>query len=1093
MTDQASKRPDTAAVLSQLKDFQRDTVEYVFRRMYVDHDCARRFLIADEVGLGKTLVARGLIAKAIDHLWDRSQRIDIVYVCSNTDIARQNINRLNVTGRADFTLSSRITLLPITHENMQQSRLNFISFTPGTSFDLQSNPGWALERQLLYWLLKQPWSLDFTRATRVLHGNAGIDNFRLQVKGFATNTIHSGIADQFAIQIDGRPELRGRFEVLCDQMPKAGAAVPAELHWERNQLIGELRKALAQTCLHWLQPDLVILDEFQRFKHLLQGDGEEASEASQLAHHLFNYQESQDDPATAARVLLLSATPYKMYTLTHEEEQDDHYADFRNTLDFLVPEEQQRMEFRDELKLYREELYSLADLGIEGLLKAKCRLEASLKQVMVRTERLALTGDRNGMLVEVIPDRSSLLPSDLQQYLSLQDIARLIEYEDTLEFWKSAPYLLNFMDDYDLKRKFSKTVDSDPQPPKLKIAVQAAMEGLLNRRDIERYRQVDPGNSRLRYLHRTTIERGAWRLLWIPPSLPYYRGTGAFAEPELASFTKRLVFSCWRVVPKSVAAILSYDAERRMTQTFRKKARNTPEARKKRRPLLRFAFRDGRPTGMSVFGLIYPCWTFADRFDPLRFTQGDVGAGGPLDLDDLVQQIEPQISALLDPLTKRFVDPSRTTPDESWYWAAPLLLDRESDPDRFKKWLNQPDLAERWASQGASGDHVAAAGWRRHIEELRRSIRGKLTPLLLGPPPTDLPRIMAYVAIAGPGVVCLRAFSRLNPAMPAKKMVDLRQFAAPLAHSFLHLFNLPEVIALLRDRQRVVPYWQSVLEYCAGGNLQAVLDEYMHVLLESLGLVGKTTKRIAAGISEEIQRCLTLRTSTVQADVIAASKRRVRFEEPLRLRTRFAMRFGDQDAEDSTEPTRADHVRSAFNSPFWPFVLATTSVGQEGLDFHSYCHAVVHWNIPSNPVDLEQREGRVHRYKGHALRKNIAERFGMAACHSKASPWHEMFDVARQTRPPDQNDLFPFWVAPFGRAKIERHLPTLPHSREVAQLDGLRRALVIYRLVFGQNRQEDIVNYLLHRMPAEDIAQLMDFCRVDLAPPRVTQPSTEMA
>ncbi len=35
-------------------------------------------------------------------------------------------------------------------------------------------------------------------------------------------------------------------------------------------------------------------------------------------------------------------------------------------------------------------------------------------------------------------------------------------------------------------------------------------------------------------------------------------------------------------------------------------------------------------------------------------------------------------------------------------------------------------------------------------------------------------------------------------------------------------------------------------------------------------------------------------------------------------------------------------------------------------------HSIVHWNLPSNPVDLEQREGRIHRYKGHALRKNIA-------------------------------------------------------------------------------------------------------------------------
>ena len=38
-------------------------------------------------------------------------------------------------------------------------------------------------------------------------------------------------------------------------------------------------------------------------------------------------------------------------------------------------------------------------------------------------------------------------------------------------------------------------------------------------------------------------------------------------------------------------------------------------------------------------------------------------------------------------------------------------------------------------------------------------------------------------------------------------------------------------------------------------------------------------------------------------------------------------------------------MREAFNSPFWPFVLATTSVGQEGLDFHQYCHAVVHFGL----------------------------------------------------------------------------------------------------------------------------------------------------
>jgi hypothetical protein len=62
-------------------------------------------------------------------------------------------------------------------------------------------------------------------------------------------------------------------------------------------------------------------------------------------------------------------------------------------------------------------------------------------------------------------------------------------------------------------------------------------------------------------------------------------------------------------------------------------------------------------------------------------------------------------------------------------------------------------------------------------------------------------------------------------------------------------------------------------------------------------------------------------------------------------------------------------VRTA-QQPFLAIRFDTTSAGQEGIDFHWWSHAVVHWNIPANPVDFEQREGRVHRYAGHAVRKN---------------------------------------------------------------------------------------------------------------------------
>ena len=85
-------------------------------------------------------------------------------------------------------------------------------------------------------------------------------------------------------------------------------------------------------------------------------------------------------------------------------------------------------------------------------------------------------------------------------------------------------------------------------------------------------------------------------------------------------------------------------------------------------------------------------------------------------------------------------------------------------------------------------------------------------------------------------------------------------------------------------------------------------------------------------------------------------------------------------------------LQQAFNSPFRPFVLATTSVGQEGLDFHWYTRKIVHWNLPSNPVDMEQREGRINRYKCLAIRRNIAKFFGNEISYSATLPIPKISD-----------------------------------------------------------------------------------------------------
>lgn len=850
--------PDVNKILAGLKPFQQKSVGYVFSRLY-GPDHTRRFLLADEVGLGKTLVAKGLIARAIEHLRDRVHRIDVVYICSNHDIARQNINRLNVTGTDDFALASRITLLPIHmgSRQLRDQRLNFVSFTPGTSFDLKSSLGVSTERALLYHLLREVWQLKGVAPIYVLRGYAGVDPFRRQIDCFRNwYDIDPHMADQFAANVTKEPRLHDEFIDLCGHFHRADVRVSDDVVQRRNGLIGNLRALLARTCLQSLQPDVIILDEFQRFKHLL--SDEHSSEASQLAHDLFRY----SDEHSEARVLLLSATPYKMYTVSHESAEDDHYTDFLDTVRFLLKED----------------------------LRERCEDQEVYEAVRAAAQA-------SGML----------LP------------------------WEA----------------------------------------------VRSYFAVDPQNPRLRDLQRATVDAGAWRILWVPPSLPYYSLRSPFAELAATQFTKRLVFSNWQVVPKVVATLLSYEAERQMVTGLDKGAQNTPEGRKAIRPLLNFTRSKERLTGMPVLGLLYPSFFLAERFDPLRPLH-EQPVGGRRELDDVLRQAEVVAAEALVSLTEGA--PQAGAEDESWYWAAPLLLDQRQNPTAAEAWFADESLPAQWSGTDESegededeslGEDHEDAGWRLHVQHARQVLqRGRRS---LGRPPDDLARVVALLAVAGPAVVALRALARVSGGTAVLHDPGRRHLAGRIAWAFRGLFNSPDVISLIRGLDKDEPYWRRVVEYCAGGCLQAVMDEYAHVLRESLGDAGADEAKVARDVAQAMSAALSLHVARPGVDQVSLDEpaKVIRIENQ-RLRARFAMRFGDERSDDGQVVSRKDQVRQAFNSPFWPFVLVTTSIGQEGLDFHTYCHAVVHWNLPSNPVDMEQREGRVHRYKVAYLLEHLS-------------------------------------------------------------------------------------------------------------------------
>ena len=91
----------------------------------------------------------------------------------------------------------------------------------------------------------------------------------------------------------------------------------------------------------------------------------------------------------------------------------------------------------------------------------------------------------------------------------------------------------------------------------------------------------------------------------------------------------------------------------------------------------------------------------------------------------------------------------------------------------------------------------------------------------------------------------------------------------------------------------------------------------------------------------------------------------------LGINSSFALPFSSVYTSKFIHRNNLENYYRPFRSPFYPFCFFMTSVAQEGFDFHWYCDTIVHWNCPSSPITLIQREGRINRYNCYALRKAL--------------------------------------------------------------------------------------------------------------------------
>ena len=133
-------------------------MDYLFRHNQ------NRVLVADEVGMGKTLIARGAIVKTARlRIEEKDDLFKVIYICSNQNIANQNIRKLDVTGKnaigsvSDTRLSMQHLKISEQENDPQikEGYIQLIPLTPETSFRMTSGGGSVQERALMYAILRR--------------------------------------------------------------------------------------------------------------------------------------------------------------------------------------------------------------------------------------------------------------------------------------------------------------------------------------------------------------------------------------------------------------------------------------------------------------------------------------------------------------------------------------------------------------------------------------------------------------------------------------------------------------------------------------------------------------------------------------------------------------------------------------------------------------------------------------------------------------------------------------------------------------------------------------------------------------------------
>lgn len=947
----------------------------------------RRFLVADEVGLGKTTVAREVIRRLSA---DGTRPLTVYYITSNTRVSDQNASRLvdfldnRQAKEAALSRVDRLSMIPL--DPKSASPLRLYSLAPLTSFPPETarpSPGSALERAFLGQLLEKtvPGILEELPA--------GFMQQRAE-KSWA------GACEAAArLMADTDPQLAPAYrEALRGRYGHGlkSRIVQAARSGTPSRTLTILRRILAEACLAGTPPDLIIFDEFQRFRPLLSPAADD-----RLGRALLGT--ARRKPA----ILLLSATPYRLYGESWDGKDGPHaHEELFETIEFLTGSKNDRNRAEELFASFGEILRSIGDSEsdtIDPVLKKRAEetrshIEELLRPHIARTERPAVAG---GTIP--ITERAALpvLATDLRMFRHFASPVFDRNKTAASTYWLSVPLPAQALGAR-YKITAGITFERGSGLPVLSAGRRpgGGREGWGSPK-LRKLQQINPVSE--------------LALPWVAPSIAWWPLTGPWAG---APTPKTLLFSRFRATPQSVAALMSLTVEDKYIDTGGGSRQRVWESK-------RLQLKSGLP----VVALFHPSPFLIRETDPLLGPHGSPAKA----LLTVTRQLRKAL--------RRLSIDIRTTPKKDAARARPLwnlLAAIEKVSGDFD--------ASQTAWKETAGDEAvlgAVVGQRAAIEGIDWISA------------TEFERL-AEMALSGPATAVGRALHRHLPsALDRKPLGRLTWFCWHRLRPYLD----NRVFWSRLGTGRPADVLQAAVRQ---GGLESVLDEHFWLArgqTDAARLLDELGSALHASLGWFNFRALPTSDVTVRLRCHAA----VPFSGTESGDSENAERvLGDQGAEMAP---RSEELRRAFNTPFWPHVLATTSVGQEGLDFHSWCRRIVHWDLPSNPVDLEQREGRISRYGGLLVRrplgKAMKETALAAASRSARSPWAEAADAA-EARHGHGTGLSPWWT--YEQADVSRYALILAKSRDLARFDHLQRQRLLYRLALGQPNQEDLINHL---------------------------------